>query len=154
MLALDRNFVYAFFGLSQSKLWTGAIEEVIPLIERAIRLSPRDPALWVWDYQIGLVHLLQSRTADAIPWLEKARNQFPAHSIIRSTLAAAYALTGEIRRGAAERAEARRLSADDRFSSLARLRALGYYGAAVPKMQALINATYFGGLRKAGMPEE
>jgi hypothetical protein len=46
------------------------------------------------------------------------------------------------------------LSGDDRFSSLARLRALRAYGGAVPKIQALHEATYFFGLRKAGMPEE
>ena len=32
------------------------------------------------------------------------------------------------------------------------MRATGYYG--VPKIRALFEATYFAGLRKAGMPEE
>jgi len=50
-----------------------------------------------------------------------------------------------------ELAEARRLSPDDRYSSLARLRTV-YYGS--PKHNALREATYFAGLRKAGMPEE
>ena len=36
VLALDRNFVYAFYALGQCKLFTGSIEETIPLIERAI----------------------------------------------------------------------------------------------------------------------
>jgi hypothetical protein len=54
----------------------------------------------------------------------------------------------------AELSEAHRLSGDDRFSSLARLRALGVYWAVVPKIQALFEATYLDGLRKAGMPEE
>jgi hypothetical protein len=31
-------------------------------------------------------------------------------------------------------------------------RAIGYFG--VPKIRALFEATYFPGLRKAGMPEE
>jgi len=39
---------------------------------------------------------------------------------------------------------------DDRFSSIARLKAFGYFG--VPKIRALYEATYFAGLRKAGMP--
>jgi adenylate cyclase len=154
VLALVPNWVYAFFTLGQCKLFTGSIEETIPLLERAIRLSPRDPALWVWDYTIGLVYLLQSRIDEAITWLEKSRNLFPEHSIVRSTLAAALALTGQTERAAAELAEARRLSDDDRFSSLARLRVLGPYRAAIPKIQALYEATYFAGLRKAGMPEQ
>ena len=45
VLALDRNLVYSFFALGQCKLYTGSIEETIPLVERAIRLSPRDPSL-------------------------------------------------------------------------------------------------------------
>jgi hypothetical protein len=39
-----------------------------------------------------------------------------------------------------------------RFSSIASLKAVGYWG--VPKIRALFEATYFAGLRKAGMPEE
>jgi tetratricopeptide (TPR) repeat protein len=153
-LALDRNWVYAFFALGRCKLHTGSIEETIPLVERAIQLSPRDPELGVWYQNIGLVHLLQSRTVEAIIWLEKARNHAPAHSLIRAQLASAYGLNGETERATAELAEARRLSGDDRFSNLARLRALGVYGAVIPKIQTLCEATYFAALRKAGMPEE
>jgi len=39
-----------------------------------------------------------------------------------------------------------------RRPSLARSRAVGYFG--VPKVRALYEATFFAGLRKAGMPEE
>jgi len=84
--------------------------------------------------------------------LEKARNHTPAHPKIRAQLASAYALSGDISRAAAELAEARRLSRDDSFSSVARLLAVRYSG--VPKIRALFEATYIAGLRKAGMPEE
>jgi adenylate cyclase len=152
VLALDRNWVYAYFALGQCKLQTGSIEETIPLVERAIRLSPRDPALGVWYENIGLAHLLKSHIDEAVMWLEKARNHTPAHSMIRADLAAAYGLAGETERAAAELAEARRLSPTDRYSSLSRLRAVYTYG--VPKIRALREATYFAGLREAGMPEE
>jgi adenylate cyclase len=151
VLALDRNSVFTYFALGQCKLYTGSIEETIPLVERAIRLSPRDPDLGVWYQNIGLVHLLQSRTVEAIIWLEKARNHTPAQSLIRAWLASAYALNGETERATAELAVARRLSGDDRYSSLSRLRG---YPAAAPKIQALFETTYFVGLRMAGMPED
>jgi class 3 adenylate cyclase len=61
----------AFHGLAWCKLNTGSIEEVIPLVEQAIRLSPRDPQIGAWYRTIGVVHLLQSRTGEAIVWLEK-----------------------------------------------------------------------------------
>jgi tetratricopeptide (TPR) repeat protein len=153
MLASNRNSTSALFCLGICKVFTGSIEETIPLIERAMRLSPREPHVGVWCYRIGQVHLLQSRTDEAVTWLERARNATPAHSSIRAELAAAYALKGETDRGATELAEARRLSGDDRFSSLARLKAvLGYWG--VSMIHALFEATYFAGLQLAGMPEE
>ena len=127
---------------------------MIPLEEQAIRLSPRDPGVGGWYRQIGLVHLVQSRTDEAVAWLERARNAAPAHPDIRAHLASAYALAGDTERAAAEIVEARRLSADDRYSSLARLRAVEDFGAFAPKVRALFEPTYIAGLRKAGMPEE
>src|SRR5215472_7999855 len=88
---------------------TGSIEELIPLVEQAIRLSPRDPQIAVMDYRIGEVHLLQSRTDKAISWLEKARSANPELQYVHAFLASAYALNGETERAAAELAEARRL---------------------------------------------
>ncbi|MGC2202465.1 MAG: adenylate/guanylate cyclase domain-containing protein [Stellaceae bacterium] len=153
VLALDRNDVSALFCLGQCKLLTGSIEETIPLAERCIQLSPRDPSLGGWYQLIGQVHLLQSCTEEAILWLEKARNYISAHSSIHRDLATAYALRGEIERAAAELTEARRLSSDDRYSSTARLRDVFRYSE-MSKSRALIDATYIAGLRKAGMPEE
>ena len=152
LLALNRNWVVAYHHIAQCKLYTGSIEEVIPLVEKAIRLSPRDPLMGLFYFTIGQAHLLQSRTDEAIVWFERARNHTPAHSEYRAWLGAAYALNGKIERAATELAEARKLSAVDRFSSLARLKAVGYFG--VPKVRALFEATYFAGLRLAGMPEE
>jgi len=98
------------------------------------------------------VHLLQSRTDEAIVWLEKARSANAGLWVVPGYLASAYALTGETERATAELAEARGLVSDDRFASIARLRAVQYFG--VPNIRALHEATYFAGLRKAGMPEE
>ena len=142
----------AYSALGYCKLYSGLIDGVIPLVEQAIRLSPRDPLMGLFYFTIGEAHLLQSRTDEAIVWFERARNHTPAHSEYRAWLGAAYALNGKIERAATELAEARKLSAVDRFSSLARLKALGYFG--VPKVRAVFEATYLRGLRLAGMPEE
>jgi tetratricopeptide (TPR) repeat protein len=150
-LALNRNFAGALNGLGWSKLYAGSIEEVIPLQEQAIRLSPRDPLIGYRYLLIGTVHLLQSRTDEAVVWLEKGRSAMPAVPSFHGRLAAAYALRGETERAASELAEARRLGRERSYSSIARMRA-GYWG--VPKIRALYEATYFAGLRKAGVPEE
>jgi len=122
-------------------------------MEQAIRLSPRDPRIGGWYYLIGRAHLLQSRTDEAILWLERACRIYPQPPLMHAFLAAALALKGETERAAAELAEARR-SKEGSYSSIARLRTLGRYRGSVPKIQALFEATYFAGLRKAGMPEE
>ena len=76
----------------------------------------------------------------------------PTLPVPHSRLAAAYALRGDTKRAAAELAEARKLVRDGRYSSIARLKAVEYFG--VPKVRALFETTYFAGLRKAGVPEE
>jgi adenylate cyclase len=153
-LALNRNLAGALTGLAWCKLYNGSIDEVIPLQEQAIRLSPRDPSIGHCYYLIGTVHQLQSSTDEAILWLEKARNAVPTIPLQHSRLAAAYALKGKTERAAAELAEARRLDGGDLFSSIAHLKAFPGAWWGVPKIRALYEATYFAGLRKAGMPEE
>jgi adenylate cyclase len=154
-IALDRNATTAYASLGHSKLLTGSLEEVVPLVNQAIRLSPRDSDLGYWYDVIGLTHLLQSRTEDAIVWLEKARTASPARPFIRAHLAAAYGIKGESEHAAVELAEARRLSRDpDHYASIARLKAVAQFPFGVPKIRALSEATYFAGLRKAGVPEE
>ena len=44
VLTLDRNSGWALFALAHCKLRIGSVDEVIPLVEQAIRLSPRDPS--------------------------------------------------------------------------------------------------------------
>jgi adenylate cyclase len=153
-LALDHNSVYALNSLGWCKLHTGSIDEAIPLVEQAIRLSPRDPLIGSFYNMIGTLHLLHSHTDEAIVWLEKACNASPGVPITRSRLAAAYALRGETERAAAELAEARRLSGGDLFSSIAHVKSYPGVWSGVPKTRALVEATYFAGLRKAGMPEK
>jgi TolB-like protein/DNA-binding winged helix-turn-helix (wHTH) protein len=146
VLAINRNEWMT--GLAWCKLHTGSIEEVIPLMERAIRLSPRDPGIGFLYGTIGFVHLLQSRTDEAIVWLEKARSALPG--LAHAYLISAYALKGDMERAAGELAEARRLRGQN--FNIARLKATEYFG--VPKFLTSFETTYLAGLRKAGVPEE
>jgi len=123
-------------------------------MEQAIRRSPRDSQIGVWHAAIGMVHLLQSRIDEAIVWLAKARSVSPDKPYNHLHLAAAYALRGDLDRAAPELAEARRLDAGTLYSSIAHLKAFPGAWWGVPKTRALFEATYFAGLRKAGMPDE
>jgi adenylate cyclase len=152
-IAFDRNHAGAYGWLGRCKLMTGLADEVIPLTEHAIRLSPHDPNSAGWYWSIGAIHLLQTRTDEAISWLERARSAYAGFHFIHASLAAAYALKGETERASAALAEARKLS--DRYSSITLLKAApGRQWLEAPKLRALAEATYFEGLRKAGMPQE
>jgi tetratricopeptide (TPR) repeat protein len=153
-IASNRNWLLAIATLGWCKFQAGLIEDAIPLHEQAIRLSPRDNLIGVWYQRIGMIDLLQSRTDEAIVWLDKAHNADPLHPQPHAWLAAAYALNGDTERAAAELAEARRLNSDDRYSSIPRLKAAPGTFLEVPKIRALYEATYFAGLHKAGIPEE
>jgi TolB-like protein len=156
-LALNPNWLSSLNQLAWCKIMTGSIADAIPLLEQAIRLSPHDPLIRLFYTNIGIAHLLQSHTDEAILWFEKARGaaQF---AFPYSFLAAIYGLRGETDKAAANLAEARRQYPDGRYSSIARRKAQGLYSIpgywGVPKVAALFEATYFAGLRKAGMPEE
>jgi adenylate cyclase len=151
-LAFNRNFVNAYAHIGRCKLFTGSAGEAILFHEQAIRLSPRDPSLYLWCHRIGQAHLVQSLVDQSILWLERGRSANPAFASHHAWLAAAYALKGDTERAAFELTEARRLSGDDRYSSIARVQNSGFF--AVASVRMLFETTYFTGLRKAGMPEE
>ena len=144
--------------LAACKMMTGSMETAISLEQQAIRLGPRDPYIGNFYSRIGQAHLLLAQTDEAIVWFEKGAGAIPGYGVPHAYLASAYALKGETERASAELAEARRLAADGPYSSIARLKAAGTVGGpgywGVPKVRALFEATYFAGLRKAGVPEE
>jgi adenylate cyclase len=149
VLALDRNFVAAYFHIGLCKLLSGSPNETIPLVEQAIRLSPGNPDIGFWYQALGRAHFIGGRTDEGVVLLEKARAANPMLSWVRAWLASAYALEGKSERATTELAEARRLSSDDRYASVARLTR-----SWTPKSRARLEPTYFAGLRKAGMPEK
>ena len=151
VIASDRNHVNALAATSWCLAYTGSLEPAIAVLLQVVRLSPRDPEIGVWFGRIGLIYLLQSRFDEAVLWLERARNANPELPYLHCHLASAYALTGEIDRAAAELSEARTLRGEGYFS-ISQMKAVGYFG--VPTVNDLYEATFFAGLRKAGVPEE
>ena len=148
-IALDRSRVPAYAHVGWCKFLTGSIEEAIPYFEEAIRLSPYGPGLAPWYGRVGVMQLLQSHTDDAITWLEKAKNENPRLAFVHAYLAAAYGLKGEGERAHAALAEAQRLS--NAYSSLANVEKSTWYDN--PEIRRLAEATYFTGLRRAGIAE-
>jgi adenylate cyclase len=148
-VALDRSRAPAYAHIGWCKFLTGSVDGVIPYFEQAIRLSPHEPAIAPWYGRLGVVHLLQSHTDEAILWLEKARSENTRLPFVHAWLAAAYALKGQQERARAELADAQQLN--EGYGNLATVRKSPWF--AKPEVRALAEATYFAGLRQAGLPE-
>jgi TolB-like protein/class 3 adenylate cyclase/tetratricopeptide (TPR) repeat protein len=148
-VALDRSRAPAYAHIGWCKFLTGSVDGVIPYFEQAIRLSPHEPAIAPWYGRLGVVHLLQSHTDEAVIWLEKARSENTRLPFVHAWLAAAYALKGQHEQARAELAEAQQLN--EGYGNLATVRKSPWF--AKPEVRALAEATYFAGLRQAGMPE-
>ena len=144
----------AYAGLGWDYLYLGQFEKSLEYFDKAIRLSPHDPALRIWYGGKSLAYFGLKQYDQAIEWARRAiaispnNNPFPHANLI-----AALALTGH-------EAEARE--------------ALQRYLASVPSWPRTIAAwkasdphspvwavraiskldRYYDGLRKAGMPEE
>jgi adenylate cyclase len=152
-IALDRNSAPSYGWLGWCKFLTGEVDKTIALEQQAIRLSPQDRSIAAWYGRIGMVHLLEGRTREAVLWLEKARSSYSQQRrepvYINAWLAAAHALNGEEARARAELEEAWK---NGFRRTIATLQDDSWY--ANPKVRAMAGATYFVGLRKAGMPDE
>ncbi|HEX3416174.1 MAG TPA: tetratricopeptide repeat protein, partial [Stellaceae bacterium] len=128
MLAANPNDVRGLANLAWCKFMTGAEEEAIPLFEKVIRLSPREPSLYLQYFRLGIVHFFRGRLDEAILWLEKARRANPRFAVAHSLLAAALGVKGDAVRAAAELAEyyeAAKGHADSRFATIALVRKNG-----------------------------
>ena len=83
---MNHNSAYALNSLGWRKLYSGSIDEAIPLVEQAIRLSPRDPLIASFYNMIGTAYLVHSHTDEAIVWYERARKA--SRQVYRSFAAA------------------------------------------------------------------
>ena len=155
----DSDRVQSQLSSVRSSIWAvqdpgGAIEEAVPLVEQAIRLSPRDPAITAWysrDWG-GAFAAIAHRRGDRL--VRKSAERQPEITV--PARLARLRLCPQ-RRDRPRRRRTRRSPKTKRrrlFSSIAKVKALGFYRSLSPKTRSLFEATYFAGLRKAGVPEE
>ena len=150
-IELDPNNAVAMGQLGVTLIYLGAPAAAIPLGEKRIRLNPNDPNIALAYWSIGLAHLLQGQSGEAIDWLTKACAANPRVYYFYLDLAAAQALKGNQAEARAALAESLKLKPE--INSMKRQLARWAY-ANNPAYRAMAEKTIDAGLRKAGMPEE
>jgi adenylate cyclase len=93
-LALNPSFVSAYSALSTAKSFLGRPQEAVAYADKAMRLSPRDPLLYVFYLEKGFALSLLDRDDQAIDWLRRAVAAAPQWPLPQALLAAELSLTG------------------------------------------------------------
>ena len=110
-IALDRNLSNAHVGRARSLIAAGRAGDAVAPVERAIRLSPRDPDLYLWHYVACHAYTHLARDAAAIEWCLKSVATGKTFRHAWADLAAAYAWRGQTAAAAAAVAEVLELQA-------------------------------------------
>ncbi len=148
-IAIDPSYPYSYAQLAPARWRQGRAIEAIPLEEKAIRLSPRDPFVDLWYRDLGMAYLLLGRDAEAVPWLEKAVQANDKVYFYHEFLAAAYALTGRLDAAHKEMEATLRLNPGNTIAKVvAGDQLLGSTESYRKQFDHVVD-----GLRLAGMPE-
>jgi tetratricopeptide (TPR) repeat protein len=126
-------------------MMVGRPAEALPIVEKAIALDPDHRG---WTLRIGCqAHVQLGQYEQAIADCEKAAGT-SADWLITSFLAAAYANHGDLDKAVAARRAMLRIVPG---YTIEQLRAKHY--SDVPEYLKMVEATWYAGLRKAGIPE-
>jgi adenylate cyclase len=100
-IALDRNLTTAHVGRARHLIVVGRAADAVASMERAIRLSPRDPDLYLWYYVVCHAHTHLARDAATIEWCLKSIGTGKMFWHVWVDLASAYAWRGQTAEAAA-----------------------------------------------------
>jgi adenylate cyclase len=92
---LDPSFALAHFGLGCSLTASGRADDGIVMLEKAIRLSPRDRSMHLFLSYIALAHFVAERYDETVVWAKKSLELQPNHSMPWGLVAAAYGHLGQ-----------------------------------------------------------
>jgi adenylate cyclase len=95
-IAIDPNLAVAHNYVGQIKVFLGRSNEAAPHTLKAIQLSPRDPQLGLWYYQLALTYVHEQRYDEAVEWGRRSVQVNPNLRYTYRILATALALSGRI----------------------------------------------------------
>ncbi len=95
-IAIDPNLAVAHNYVGQIKVFLGRASEAAEHTLKAIQLSPRDPQLAEWYYQLAITYIHQQRYDEAVEWARRGVQVNPNLRYPFRALAAALALSGRV----------------------------------------------------------
>jgi adenylate cyclase len=154
-LALNPAFIDNYNNLAIASNVLGRPEKAIEYADKAIRLSPRDPAVWLWYSVRGIGYFQLQKDDQAITSLRRSVTLCPStypSTWNQAFLLAALALNGH-QTEANETLGRYLASQDNRPKTIARWR-LAVQAYTDNPVWLASGERFYEGLRKAGMPEE
>ncbi len=118
---INGNIPTTTLFLGETLVFTGKSADAIPLFERAIELSPRDPGLGTWQFEMGRAMILLRRDDEALAWLGKSVATNPRLAYGQLYYAAIMAIRGDLSAAREALAAAGRLNPN--YTTLAKFRA-------------------------------
>jgi tetratricopeptide (TPR) repeat protein len=146
-IGLDRRLAPAHAHLGLVKVFLGRPSEARAHIAEAMRLSPRDPLLFLWHFYIGVADIHRGRVVQPLESLRKSVEINPNWGLSQFALAGALALAGLLGEAAEVCAVARRLAPNFTIAKY-RAEAVSDNTIYLAKRQHFCE-----GLRLAGVPE-
>jgi TolB-like protein/class 3 adenylate cyclase len=143
-LALTPNFGMVLAHSGYVRVWLGETEAAIDYLQRAMRLSPVDPLIFLMQAALAMAHFIAGRDDEAFAWSEKSTQRNPFFPAATWTAAASAANLGRT---------------EDAAKHVARLRQIDP-GVTIPTIEERLNlrrpqdrARLIDALRKAGLAE-
>ncbi|MFO1161264.1 MAG: adenylate/guanylate cyclase domain-containing protein [Reyranellaceae bacterium] len=99
-LAVNPNLLIALNSRAEVNLHVGDHAAAIGLAERAIRLNPHDPMIFVAEVLMAFAHLFEGRYDEAIDWATRSLARNPNNASALRAAAAAYAWSGRLQEAA------------------------------------------------------
>jgi TolB-like protein/Flp pilus assembly protein TadD len=146
-IELGGNYPIAYARMGILNAMLGRPEETSQLVERAVRLSPRDNKIGEWYLYNGVARFMTDQLEEAIIWLRRSIEAYPELALNYCVLGSAWSLTGHHEEARAALSEFMQLMPG---MTINKLRASPYsnHPAYLAWRERLCE-----GLRKAGMPE-
>ena len=93
---LDPNYAIAWTWRANTKRWLGVRKSVIEDYERALRLNPLDPFVFLTQAGLAGAHYFAGRFGDALTWAEKSLHPRPHHPPTHWIYMASLGMAGRI----------------------------------------------------------